>query len=441
METVILFVLGVIILVLGLLGSVAIHEWGHYFPAKKFGVQISKFMIGFGPTLFSRVRGTTEFGLKAIPLGGYVAMLGMYPPSKGEATQTSSTGFFDMGAERSPTPETSGTSDSSGLSFYTLPLLKRILIMLGGPFMNLVVALFLYILVLVGFGVPQLTTNVGSVSECVVPATENRNFCSSDDPTAPAAAAGIIPGDRVLRISDIEVQNWEELTEIIKGSPDQPLKFTVSRDGIERSLIVTPILAERYVFDVNGEIALDKSGNPRVQNVGFVGIGSSVEVRRTSLAGVFPAVWQNIVGVADIVITLPNRLMDVARAAFGPDDRDRNGPLSVVGVGRIAGEIASTDLLTFRDRVVGLLGVLASLNIALFVFNLIPLLPLDGGHVAVGVFEAVRRRLYRIFGREDPGPVNPGPLIPITFVVVAILGMMSLLLMYADIVNPIRLFD
>ncbi len=441
METVILFVVGVIVLVVGLLGSVAIHEWGHYFPAKKFGVHISKFMIGFGPTLFSRFSGATEFGLKAIPLGGYVAMLGMYAPSKGEATQTGSTGFFDMGAESSTMPKTSGVSNTAGRSFYTLPLFKRILIMLGGPFMNLVVALFLYLLVLVGFGVPQLTTTVGSVSECVVPATENRNVCSSDDPIAPAAAAGIVPGDRVLRISDIEVQDWEELTEIIKSSPGQPVEFIVSRNGKERSLIVTPILAERYVFDVNGEIALDTSRNPRVQNVGFVGIGSSVEVRRTTLAEVFPAVWQNIVGVVDIVITLPNRLVDVARAAFGSGVRDRNGPLSVVGVGRIAGEIASTDFLTFRDRVVGILGVLASLNVALFVFNLIPLLPLDGGHVAVGVYEAIRRRLYRILGREDPGPVNPGPLIPITFVVVAILGTMSLLLMYADIVNPIRLFD
>jgi Zn-dependent protease len=172
-----------------------------------------------------------------------------------------------------------------------------------------------------------------------------------------------------------------------------------------------------------------------------VGISSALENQRQPVTEVLPAVWDNTVGVARIIATLPQRLVDTARAAFGPEERDPNGPISVVGVGRIAGEIATVDTLSLRDRTASLIGILASLNVALFVFNLIPLLPLDGGHVAVALFDSVRRKVVRARGKPDPGPVNASRLVPLTLVVVAILGGMSVLLMYADIVNPIRLFS
>jgi membrane-associated protease RseP (regulator of RpoE activity) len=148
-----------------------------------------------------------------------------------------------------------------------------------------------------------------------------------------------------------------------------------------------------------------------------------------------------VVGVVRVILTLPQRLVDVAEAAFGPAERDPNGPLSVVGVGRIAGEIASVDSLAVADRIASLIGILASLNVALFVFNLVPLLPLDGGHVAVGIVDEVRRKLYRLQGKADPGPVDARKLIPLTLVVIIVLASMSILLMYADIVNPIKLFS
>jgi len=436
---VLLYILGVVVMALGILVSIGLHEVGHLVPAKRFGVHVGQYMIGFGKTLWSRKFGETEYGLKAIPLGGYISMAGMYPPAKGETTpRDASTGYMDTLMQEARDTSTQALEPGNEhRMFYNLPSWKRIIIMLGGPTMNLLIGLLLYTIVLCGFGVVQTTTTVGSVSECVLPATSDRQTCETGDTTAPGAAAGLKPGDVLLSINGTPIQEWTDATAIIRDSAGEPLSIVVDRDGSEQTLEAEPILTERYVVGDDGKVVENAKGELVTEEVGFLGIGSATAAVQQPITAVLPAVGDNIVRVGHLILNLPQRLVDVVAAAFGPGDRDPNGPISVVGVGRIAGEITSLNTIPVETRVSALLGVLASLNVALFVFNLIPLLPLDGGHVAGALWDALRRFIARVFKRPEPRPVDIARLIPLTVAVSILLGAMSLLLIYADIVKPI----
>jgi membrane-associated protease RseP (regulator of RpoE activity) len=441
-ETVLLYILGILIIVVGLTLSIGLHEIGHLVPAKLFGVRVGQYMIGFGPTLFSRKIGETEYGAKAIPMGGYISMSGMYPPAReGGKAREASTGFFQTLVQDART--TSADTIAPGHEdrvFYKLPVFKRIIIMLGGPVMNLLIGLVLYAVVLCGFGIAQTTTTLGSVSECVIPAGSSQTECAADDAVAPGAASGLKPGDEIVSINGTAIATWEAATAIIRESAGTPLAFVVERDGAEVDLTATPLLTERYVYDETGtKILEDADGNPVTEEVGFLGIGAATAVVQQPITAVLPAVGDNIVRVVHIIVNLPQRLIDVWNAAFGTEERDPNGPVSVVGVGRLAGEITSLNTIPIADRASALVQLIASLNIALFVFNLIPLMPLDGGHVAGAVWEGVRRFFAKLFKRRDPGPVDIAKLIPLTFAVVIVLGAMSALLIYADIVKPISI--
>jgi len=440
-DSVLPFIIGVVVVVVGLALSIGLHEIGHLVPAKLFGVKVTQYMIGFGPTLWSKRKGETEYGVKAIPLGGYISMIGMFPPGKGERVRNDSTGFFQgLVADARDSSAQSITAGDEHRAFYRLPVWKRIIIMFGGPFMNLVLAVLLLGVLLVGFGVPQSSTTVGSVNECVLPATSERQTCEPGDPAAPGADAGVLPGDRIVSIDGIAIESWEQSTAIIREHPNEELTMVVQREGDEITLAVTPALSERYAVDDDGQVVTDAAGDPVTVEAGFVGIGAATERVSQPVTAVLPAVGENVAGVAGIILNLPQRMVDVANAAFGPGERDPNGPISVVGVGRVAGEIAAIDEIPIIDKAAGLIGILASLNIALFVFNLIPLLPLDGGHIAGALWEAIRRGFAKLLRRPDPGPVDMAKLMPLTLAVAVVLGGMSALLIYADIVKPIALF-
>ena len=476
---VLLYVLGVLVLVLGLAVSIALHELGHLIPAKIFKVEVTRYMIGFGPTLWSRRRGETEYGVKAIPLGGYIAMTGMYPPGEDDdeaPSRSSTTGFFNALVQegsampageggplghasaagssapasreivpgrslpRAASPATpAGPSAVPDRSFYRLAVWKRVIVMLGGPFMNLVLATVTLGIILMGFGSPVATTTIASVSQCLVPAGSAQSQCGPGDAQAPAATAGIQPGDTIVAIDGVQNPSWDQVSAAIEGNAGSTIPVVVERGGERVSLSLTPALTAKAVYDSSGRPVKGADGATRTQDVGMAGITPTSTMQQQPVTAVLPAVGDALGQTVNLVMGLPQRLVDVWNAAFGGGERDPNGPMSVVGVGRVAGEIAASDQAPVSARVQGMLGLVASLNIALFVFNLVPLPPLDGGHIVVALFDGARRGLARLFKRRDPGPVNGARLVPVTLTIVVILGAMSLLLMYADIVNPVNL--
>ncbi|MBP2436226.1 M50 family metallopeptidase [Microbacterium amylolyticum] len=427
--TALAFAIGVLVMIVGLAVSIAIHEMGHILPAKAFGVRVGQYMIGFGPTLWSKQMGETEYGFKALPLGGFISIAGMYPPSSESAAQKSRIWSTLVQEARAANDET--IEEAGDRTLYKQATWKRVVVMLGGPFMNLVLAVVLFSVLFSGIGVPQSTTTVESVSECVLPADSAQTSCEDGDPASPAAAAGLQPGDDIVSVDGTPVTTFAEASAIIRDRPGQGTAVDVLRDGQSVSLRVTPVLATNTYVNDAGEQITDE--------VGFVGFSPTTERVREPLWTGAEAAGDNIAAVSQIIVQLPVLLYDTAVDMFTGQDRDPNGPISVIGVGRIAGEVASYEA-PIIDRIAVIINLLASLNIALMVFNLIPLLPLDGGHVVVALWDGIKRLFAKLTGRPAPKPADATRLVPLTLVVVVIMIGMAAILFAADIVNPVDIF-
>jgi membrane-associated protease RseP (regulator of RpoE activity) len=440
-----LYTLGVLIFAFGLLASIALHEIGHMVPAKKFGVKVTQYMVGFGPTLWSRKKGDTEYGLKAIPVGGYIRMIGMVPPRA------------DGKRSRWPTRMATAIEDFRQVSraevepadearqFYRLTPGKKMIVMLGGPCMNLLIFLVLFITLIMTLGTPQqqTTTTVGSVLQCVVPANSkaaNSTKCPAGAPATPAKKA-LKVGDKFVSINGVPVTSWNQLSDLIRPNAGNTLSVVVQRNGQDVPLKITPVANQNYV----------DAARTKLETVGFIGFAPQERefFQRVGVTGVPGKIGSQLKLGVDALGRYPEKIKSLYGTVFQGKQRDPNGAVGVVGIGRISGDYARSNLLTVQDKVFILINLLAGVNLLLFFFNLLPLLPLDGGHVAGAIVESAKRGRARLRARRQFGPaakeaarpaifVDTAQMLPIMYAVASVLIVLTLLTLYADIVKPIN---
>jgi membrane-associated protease RseP (regulator of RpoE activity) len=422
---------GVLILFFGLLASIALHELGHFSFAKLFGVRTPQFMVGFGPTLWSRHKGETEYGVKWIPLGGYIRMIGMLPPRKGDRpgeVRQISTGPWQglIESARGAALEEVRPGDENRV-FYSKKWWQKLLIMFAGPAMNLILAVIFFAILLMGIGTPTPQPVIGSVAKCAIPAGSQLTDCPQGYTPTPAASVGLKAGDQITSYDGRRITSYDQLQGLIRDSGGRTVPVTVQRDGKPVSLQVP--VTRNQMYDLND--------TDKVVNVGFLGITPLQERERQGPVAVADYMGELTAHTAGALLRMPEKMVGVWQAAFGDEKRDPNGPIGVVGVSRLGGEIAASESPTV-EKVAMFIALLGSLNLAVGMFNLVPLLPLDGGHMAGALLEAVKKAFARLFGRPDPGYVDVAKALPLTYVMAAVLIVMGGLLIYADLVNPIR---
>ncbi len=423
----ILYLLGILIFLVGIAFSVGLHELGHYLPATKFGVEVRQFMIGFGPTIFSRRRGETEFGVKAFPLGGYILMSGMYPPAKKPYR-----GLFANWINEARREVESQENVSEERKFYRLSGPKKITIMLGGPVMNLLLGTLLIVASLSGIGTLQNSLTVDQVYPCMESAVESE--CPEGSAATPAKLAGLQSGDEVQAVNGQTVSSWKEVTALLEDNSSSTL--TVERNGTDVTINITPVFMERAVYDSLGNLELDAQGNPVTELSPVLGIRLLGVTKPVGLDQSLSYAGASLASMAAFILELPQQIYEVTLSTVGITERDPYGAVSIVGVGQLAGELTSADI-GIDAKLSSLLLLLGSLNLVLFVFNLVPLLPLDGGHVVGAVYESAKRRVVKQFRGKDPGPIDTAKALPLAYFVWVVLIFTGILLILADLINPI----
>ncbi|MFG2939119.1 M50 family metallopeptidase [Streptomyces sp. NPDC048282] len=429
-----MMILGIVVFVIGLLVSIAWHELGHLSTAKLFGIRVPQYMVGFGPTIWSRRKGDTEYGIKAIPAGGYIRMIGMFPPgADGRVTARSTSPWRSMIEDaRSAAFEELQPGDESRL-FYTRAPWKRVIVMFAGPFMNLVLAVALFLTVLMGFGISQQTTTVSSVSQCVIAQSQNRDTCKKSDAAAPAAAAGLKAGDKILSFDGVRTTSWNQLSDLIRATPGKEVAIVVDRKGQDVTLhakIATNQVAKK---DSSGQIV-----EGQYVTAGFLGFSAATGIVRQDFGQSVTWMGDRLGEAVDSIAGLPGKIPALWDAAFDGAPRQPDSPMGVVGAARVGGEIFTLDIPPTQQLAMALM-LVAGFNLSLFLFNMLPLLPLDGGHIAGALWESLRRNLARLLRRPDPGPFDVAKLMPVAYVVAGVFICFTILVLIADVVNPVKI--
>ncbi|MDG4823615.1 site-2 protease family protein [Asanoa sp. WMMD1127] len=411
-----LFLIGVVAFALGILISVSLHEAGHMVTAKAFGMKVTKYFVGFGPTIWSFKRGETEYGLKGIPLGGFCKIVGMTPQ--------------DDDVDPADQPRV----------MWKYPVWKRTIVMGAGSVTHFLLAIVALWLAAIFMGLPNPAIEKPQpayvkITDCViVGATVNRD-CVPGDPASPAKQAGLRDDDKITAVNGVPVATYADLVnEIRKLPPNSQATVNYQRDGADQQVNVNLASVQRPpVGDPDGPVTA-------VSALGVAGPnlppGMPTMVKYNPVEA-FPATadytGQLAVGTVQSLQRLPQKIPALWDAVTG-EPRDADTPISVVGASRLGGEAAQHGLW----EIFVLLFV--SLNFFIGVFNLLPLLPLDGGHIAIAWFERARSWVFARLGKPDPGRVDYFKLMPVTYAVILIGGAFTLLTITADIINPITLF-
>lgn len=408
-----------------LMVSVALHELGHLLPAKLFGVRVPQYFVGFGKTLWSTRRNGTEYGVKIFPLGGFVRLLGMYPPAKPDAKQTRWRRFADD--VRSVEWDDIRPTDDGRL-FFQKKAYQKLIIMSGGIVMNLLIAFGLFWAVTGLYGTWRSTPLVHSIQQCL---TVEQRECTPQDPLTPAAKAGLRPGDRIVAFNGTPIADYDELTELIRANLDREATLVVERAGQQTTLPTVHTL-------IRTESSTGLLG--RSTQVGSLGVFPTTELVRGGpgdvLASMADMTRQSLVAIAQFPVKVWDVVVDMVAGA----PRSAESPISIVGASVVAGQVSVQEQVPVEARVAMFGSLLASVNLFLALFNLVPLPPLDGGHIVGALWEGLRRAFARSTGRPDPGPVDTATMVPVAYAVGGFILLCGVVLIVADIVSPVKIF-
>ena len=389
------FLIGVLIFVVALLVSVMLHEAGHFATAKAFGMKATQFFVGFGTTIWSTRRGETEYGVKALPLGGFVKITGM-------------TSIDDVDPADEPR------------SFRNKPGWQRAIVLAAGSFMHFLIAFVLLWILAVGVGVADQSGTTVSVLRCVP--VQAQAMCAHGDPRSPAAKAGLRSGDKIIAVAGTRVHNWTQIGRAIKSHPaGTPVAFTIERNG------------KRVTKDISLTTVTGRKG-------AFLGVSPIVAYGRRGPIGAVSYAGSQFGNIASQSVTALGRIPKAIPYLFSKNRASTPGGQvsSMVGAANFTGDVVAASI-GWQQKLTVVLLIIIEVNIFVGIFNLLPLLPLDGGHLAVVLFERVRAWIARLLRRPDPGPVDIKKLIPVSVGVFALIVAFGLLLIAADILNPLSL--